>query len=163
VLLLDEPTSGLDSFTANKLMNTLLDIAHQVPARSLSLNCRFTFHHHRRRRCQHAFCDTRSRAHDTHDTLQGRTVICTIHQPRSEMMSTFDLVLLLSKGEVVYFGEARDILAYFDELGYVCPSHVNPADYFRAPPSPRAKARHCLAYLGSSILSPPPPIRAQWI
>lgn len=89
VLLLDEPTSGLDSFTANKLMNTLLDIAHQ-----------------------------------------GRTVICTIHQPRSEMMSTFDLVLLLSKGEVVYFGEARDILAYFDELGYVCPSHVNPADYF---------------------------------
>jgi hypothetical protein len=32
---------------------------------------------------------------------------------------------------VVYYGEARDILAYFDELGYVCPSHVNPADYFR--------------------------------
>lgn len=35
-------------------------------------------------------------------------------------------------GEVVYFGEAKDILAYFDELGYVCPPHVNPADYFRA-------------------------------
>lgn len=68
------------------------------------------------------------------------------------MMLIFDLVLLLSKGKihlilnqlwfvllnltarvigkVVYFGDSSDIVAYFDELGHICPPQVNPADYF---------------------------------
>ena len=80
-------------------------------------------------------------------------------------MSTFDLVLLLSKGEVVYFGEARDILAYFDELGYVCPSHVNPADYFRTPPIPQIPARVGTSLSRSSpvIHLVPSPARTQLI
>ena len=57
VLFLDEPTSGLDSYTANKLVSTLADLAHQ-----------------------------------------GRTIVCTIHQPRSDIFQLFDDVMLLSKG-----------------------------------------------------------------
>ena len=33
-------------------------------------------------------------------------------------------------GETVYFGPARDTMAYFAGLGYDCPVHENPADHF---------------------------------
>ena len=89
ILYLDEPTSGLDSFTANRLIKTLLSIAHE----------------------------------------QNRIVVCTIHQPRTEMLNLFDKSLLLSKGRMVYFGASREMVPYFSELGYRCPLHVNPADY----------------------------------
>lgn len=30
----------------------------------------------------------------------------------------------------MYFGEAQQAVAYFSDLGYVCPATFNPADYF---------------------------------
>ena len=60
----------------------------------------------------------------------NRTVICTIHQPRSEVFEIFDLMLLLSKGEVCYFGDKDRIIPYFESIGYKCPSFVNPTEYF---------------------------------
>lgn len=42
----------------------------------------------------------------------------------------FDLVMLLSKGYIVYYGRAEHIISYFSSLNYECPLHVNPADYF---------------------------------
>jgi ABC-type multidrug transport system ATPase subunit len=60
----------------------------------------------------------------------GRTVICTIHQPRSGIYSLFDKLLLLAEGSTVYFGPARDAVDYFAELGYACPAFTNPADFF---------------------------------
>ena len=89
VLFLDEPTSGLDSFTANKLMNTLVNLAHS----------------------------------------QKRTIVCTVHQPRTEILKLFDKCLLLSKGFVVYFGDSFGLVNYFANISFQCPSHVNPADY----------------------------------
>ena len=37
----------------------------------------------------------------------GRTVITSIHQPSSEVFALFDDLLLLSEGEMVYFGDAK--------------------------------------------------------
>lgn len=51
----------------------------------------------------------------------GRTVVCTIHQPRSNIYHLFDMVMLLSAGQVVYFGPANHAVEYFAQLGYVCP------------------------------------------
>jgi ABC-type multidrug transport system ATPase subunit len=51
----------------------------------------------------------------------GRTVICTIHQPRSNIFKLFDVLLLLSQGQVVYFGPAQKAVNYFAELGNECP------------------------------------------
>nr|DAD42458.1 TPA_asm: hypothetical protein HUJ06_000688 [Nelumbo nucifera] len=39
--------------------------------------------------------------------LDGRTVICSIHQPSSEVFDLFDDLFLLSSGEAVYFGDAK--------------------------------------------------------
>lgn len=40
----------------------------------------------------------------------GRTVISSIHQPSSEVFALFDDLFLLSGGEKVYFGEAKDAI-----------------------------------------------------
>lgn len=52
----------------------------------------------------------------------GRTIICTIHQPRSNIFSLFDMLLLLSEGQVVYFGPASNAISYFSKLNFVCPN-----------------------------------------
>ncbi|KNC80168.1 hypothetical protein SARC_07461 [Sphaeroforma arctica JP610] len=60
----------------------------------------------------------------------NRTIVTTIHQPRSNIYGMFDNLLLLSKGRVVYFGGAEEAVDYFSKLNFVAPSHFNPADYF---------------------------------
>ena len=52
-----------------------------------------------------------------HLCQQGHTVICTIHQPRSNIYSMFDYLLLVSAGKSVFFGKARDALGYFAKFG----------------------------------------------
>ncbi|KAG0003577.1 hypothetical protein BGZ65_001560 [Modicella reniformis] len=61
---------------------------------------------------------------------KGRTVILTVHQPRSDIYELFDDLLLLSQGKVVYFGKAQTAAAYFESLGHECPVGWNVADYF---------------------------------
>eukprot|EP00386_Alphamonas_edax_P003151 GDKI01009677.1.p1 GENE.GDKI01009677.1~~GDKI01009677.1.p1 ORF type:complete len:723 (-),score=240.73 GDKI01009677.1:1332-3500(-) len=59
----------------------------------------------------------------------GRTVICTMHQPRSQVFALFDQLLLLSRGEVVYQGPAAEAEHHFKSMSYACPKHFNPADF----------------------------------
>ncbi|KAI8816711.1 putative ABC transporter [Fimicolochytrium jonesii] len=59
-----------------------------------------------------------------------RTVILTIHQPRSNIFALFDKLVLLAKGRVVYSGPAQDgCREWFDDLGFRCPLGFNIADY----------------------------------
>ncbi|KAK6587845.1 hypothetical protein RS030_81156 [Cryptosporidium xiaoi] len=60
----------------------------------------------------------------------GRTIICTIHQPRTQIFQGFDEVILLSKGEVVYHGPSKSSVDYFTSIGYPIPSNYNPTDYY---------------------------------
>jgi len=59
----------------------------------------------------------------------GRTVIFTIHQPRSNIFALFDMLMLLCEGQLVYFGPAKYAVEYFSQLNFVCPQYSNPADY----------------------------------
>uniref|UniRef100_A0A5B7B222 ABC transporter G family member 7 n=1 Tax=Davidia involucrata TaxID=16924 RepID=A0A5B7B222_DAVIN len=60
----------------------------------------------------------------------GHTVICSIHQPRGSVYWKFDDIVLLTEGALVYAGPARDEpLTYFSKFGYLCPDHVNPAEF----------------------------------
>ena len=41
----------------------------------------------------------------------GHTIICTIHQPSSEVWAKFDQLMLLAQGNVCYMGETKNALA----------------------------------------------------
>lgn len=59
----------------------------------------------------------------------NRTVIFTIHQPRSNIVALFDQLILLAKGKTVYSGPFSSCQSYFDHIGYSCPPGFNIADY----------------------------------
>jgi hypothetical protein len=60
----------------------------------------------------------------------GRTVVCTIHQPRSSIFAMFDQLMLLTDGRLVYIGDAHGAVGYFETLHFRCPDLTNPADFF---------------------------------
>ncbi|KAJ5095867.1 hypothetical protein NUU61_005223 [Penicillium alfredii] len=59
----------------------------------------------------------------------NRTVIFTIHQPRSNIVALFDRLILLAGGRTVYSGPFSTCQRYFDRIGYSCPPGFNIADY----------------------------------
>lgn len=89
VIFADEPTTGLDAFQAEKVMETLRQLAQD-----------------------------------------GHTVVCSIHQPRGSVYAKFDDIILLAEGSLAYSGPAGEKpLEYFSKFGYICPDHVNPAEF----------------------------------
>eukprot|EP00347_Sterkiella_histriomuscorum_P011999 403370276 len=63
------------------------------------------------------------------EAKRGMTVICTIHQPSSEIYNLFNRVLVLSDGQSIFNGEARSIKQYFEGFGVHFPRFTNPADF----------------------------------
>jgi len=59
----------------------------------------------------------------------NRTVVFTIHQPRSNIVALFDHLLLLAKGRAVYSGPMSKCQDYFSNIGYPCPAGYNIADF----------------------------------
>lgn len=60
---------------------------------------------------------------------KGRTVVVTIHQPRSEIWGLFDGLVLLSQGAPVYSGPMAECLPWFESQGFPMPAFVNPAEH----------------------------------
>lgn len=58
----------------------------------------------------------------------GHAIICTIHQPSSEIYSKFDRVMFLAGGRLAYFGPPKESVDFFASCGFPCPRHYNPAD-----------------------------------
>jgi len=68
-------------------------------------------------------------------TDQGQAILCTIHQPSSQLFAFFDDLLLLAKGgRTVFFGElgtdSSNLIEYFEKNGAPkCADDANPAEY----------------------------------
>ena len=45
---------------------------------------------------------------------QGRTVICTIHQPSSQIVQLFDKILLMAEGRTAYLGDVQKANSFFE-------------------------------------------------
>ncbi|KAJ7151563.1 P-loop containing nucleoside triphosphate hydrolase protein [Mycena filopes] len=59
----------------------------------------------------------------------SRTVILSLHAPRSDAFPLFDQLMVLSKGDVVYSGRGSDSLAWFEERGCELRKETNPLDF----------------------------------
>lgn len=47
---------------------------------------------------------------------KGKTIICTIHQPSSEIFEMFDRLCLLAEGRLAYFGDLPGANDFFGRL-----------------------------------------------
>ncbi|GFH29462.1 ABC transporter domain-containing protein, partial [Haematococcus lacustris] len=57
---------------------------------------------------------------------KDRTVVCTIHQPNSDITALFDDLMLLAAGHLVYGGPWSGAVPWFERLGQRCPLYKNP-------------------------------------
>lgn len=60
---------------------------------------------------------------------KATNVIMTIHQPRSNIFTSFDRLLVINQGEVTYHGSIEDVAGFFHSIGRPIPAVYNPADY----------------------------------
>ena len=62
--------------------------------------------------------------------MEGRTIIMTVHQPRSDLFPQFGYILLLASGGYpIYAGRGFDMVPNLASRGFECAEHVNPADF----------------------------------
>lgn len=60
---------------------------------------------------------------------EGRTVICTLHQPSARLFAMVDRVYALAEGCCVYDGAPDQVLPHLAARGLHCPPYHNPADF----------------------------------
>jgi ATP-binding cassette, subfamily G (WHITE), member 1 len=61
--------------------------------------------------------------------LDGKTVVCTIHQPSASVLKMFDHIYALSEGECIYQGSPENIVPFLSKLNITCPHTYTPTDF----------------------------------
>ncbi|CAH3965771.1 unnamed protein product [Pieris brassicae] len=61
---------------------------------------------------------------------QGKIVICSVHQPSSELFNEFNSVCLMSEGNLVFCGCQVECKKQFERLKLYCPVNFNPAEFY---------------------------------
>ncbi|KAI4498404.1 hypothetical protein M0802_006583 [Mischocyttarus mexicanus] len=62
-------------------------------------------------------------------SMKDTLVICTIHQPGMAMYNLFTHIILLSNGRNIYSGNIENVKPFFESLEYICPIHIDQAEY----------------------------------
>ncbi|KAG7370663.1 ABC-2 type transporter [Nitzschia inconspicua] len=63
-------------------------------------------------------------------TKGNKTIVTSIHQPSSALFRSFDRLIMLAEGHVVFFGTPRDSLDYLKTQKVGCPDGYNAADHW---------------------------------
>lgn len=59
----------------------------------------------------------------------GRTIVCTIHQPSGLATEMFDALYAIADGKCIYSGGTRNLVPFLAQLDLKCPEIYNPVDY----------------------------------
>jgi ATP-binding cassette, subfamily G (WHITE), eye pigment precursor transporter len=144
VLFCDEPTTGLDSYNALSVIKTLKQLATRSPAtnddnlddKKLDLN---TIDEHQLMNGNQYLPLIEKKTNSSY-TLNGssyitvsdlpKVILCSIHQPASDVFHCFTHIILMQGGRIMYQGSTEEASSFFSRLGYHCPSAYNPAEFY---------------------------------
>ncbi|KAE9548295.1 hypothetical protein FO519_008493 [Halicephalobus sp. NKZ332] len=88
------------------------------------------------------FCDEPTSGLDSHmarhtievlkslATRKNMTIICTIHQPSSQVFALFDRVCFMAEGRTAFIGTIPEAIQHWKFLGDPVPEKSNPADHY---------------------------------
>ncbi|KAM0847154.1 hypothetical protein ACQ4PT_055202 [Festuca glaucescens] len=63
--------------------------------------------------------------------ILSRTAVISLLQPSPETYNLFDDIILLSDGQVVYHGPRKNVLEFFESMGFRCPERKAVADFLQ--------------------------------
>ncbi|XP_055320622.1 protein brown-like isoform X2 [Sitodiplosis mosellana] len=116
IIFCDEPTTGLDSFGARKVIEALkyLSTSHSETS-SMSMDDQ---------------SNEMSLKSQSPIKMPPKAVICSIHQPTSDIFQCFSEIILMHTGRCIFQGNTVNAFNYFVNMGFNCPANFNPADFF---------------------------------
>lgn len=120
IIFCDEPTTGLDSFSALAVLKTLKNLTKYKPSKTID-NSEMVIVPEVRLFEDHI---------DKGIKFKSKAVLCTIHQPTSEIFELFSNIILMHSGRIVYQGTMKEADQFLLKLGYVCPISYNPAEFY---------------------------------
>nr|WOD55117.1 ABCG transpoter Brown [Hymenopus coronatus] len=65
-----------------------------------------------------------------HLATRGKVVLCSIHQPTSDVLNCFHQVILMAGGRMAFQGTLAQAYQFFASQGYKCPVAYNPAEFY---------------------------------
>ncbi|XP_059054956.1 protein brown-like [Achroia grisella] len=63
-------------------------------------------------------------------SMAGKIVICSVHQPSSDLFKEFNTILLMAEGRLLFHGSHEDCNEVFASVNLHCPENYNPAEYY---------------------------------
>ena len=63
--------------------------------------------------------------------LMDLTMVISLLQPSPEILELFDDIILLCEGDIVYHGARQNVIDFFNNIGFTCPSRKNVADFLQ--------------------------------